>query len=69
MPIANVVNLTATSEPSPTTFRSEQLLATTNPDQSRALESLGVEGSEEARLDADVTVIEVVILTGERRAF
>ena len=69
MPIADVVNLTATPEPSLSTFRAERLLAATNPDGSSSLENLGIEGSPESRLNADVTIIEVVILTGERRAF
>ena len=53
MPIADVVNLTATPEPSLSTFRAERLLAATNPDGSSSLENLGIEGSPESRLNAE----------------
>jgi hypothetical protein len=47
----------------------EGRLALRNPDGSVALAPVNVDESEETFIDGDVTIVDILIITGERRAF
>lgn len=66
-PIATIAEFAPNEGQGPT----EGILRTAlrNPNGSGSLEHLNVEGSEETRLNADVTVYTVIVVTGQRRAF
>jgi hypothetical protein len=69
MPIATVGNLASAAEPPTSTFRQERVIALQNPDGARGLETVNVSGSDETFIDGDVTIVDIVFITGERRAF
>lgn len=69
MPIATVGNLASAAEPPTSTFRQERVIALRNPDGARGLSAVNVPGAAETFIDGDVTIVDIVIITGERRAF